>query len=286
MRNLVLLLSLIFSAQLLADSKFTSKIHDIDLGKRPGDDVLVFLSSGDVVMVGTWNLKLIEDLHAAKSSEEWMDLTVSEERIILKAKTVEAPVLAVEVSKSFNQVENTEYLPTTVESMKVATSYIRESKHPRKSETQCFNRAMVWTYEWWIRHSLRSNKVFVFWTKDYVREKKFKWWFHVAPYVHVMDTDGVVKERVLDVKWLPKPYAFQEWADYHSSHDVKCKVVEKYSEYADFPFGEDRCYFMRTNMYTWQPADLEMQEAWGYNKNDFHMDEVRAAYLEAFNLKY
>jgi hypothetical protein len=38
-------------------------------------------------------------------------------------------------------------------------------------------------------------------------------------------------------------------------------------------------------MYTWQPADLEMKEAWNYTKGAFNMDEVRAAYLEAFDIK-
>jgi hypothetical protein len=36
-------------------------------------------------------------------------------------------------------------------------------------------------------------------------------------------------------------------------------------------------------MYTYQPADIQMLEAWGYNKTNWNMDEVRQAYLEAFD---
>jgi hypothetical protein len=36
-------------------------------------------------------------------------------------------------------------------------------------------------------------------------------------------------------------------------------------------------------MYTYQPADLQMNEAWNYVKEDFLIDEVKQAYLEAFD---
>jgi hypothetical protein len=281
-----ILYSFFICAQINAATKLTGQIHDIDLG-TPGEEVLVFLGSGDVLKVDKWNLALLEDLNTAKSNLGWMSFTVSDERIILKASpTKSTPVASITNTKSFSLLETGEYIPTTIESMELATAYMKESRQRSRNDSQCFNRAMVWTYEWWMKHSLRSNKVFVFWTKEYVREKKFKWWFHVAPYVHVLDTDGVVKERVVDVKFQNRPYTFQDWADFNSTHDVKCKVVEKYSDYADYPFGTEHCYFMRTNMYTWQPADIEMKEVWGYKKESFHMEEVRAAYLDAFGLQY
>ncbi len=278
-----ILYSFFICAQLFATTSLRGQIHDIDLG-IPGDEVLVYLGSGDVLKVDKWNLELLEDLNTAKSNLGWMSFTVSDERAILKASHTKAPPVT-STTKSFSLLEKGDYVATTIESMALATAYMKEGRQRSKEDSQCFNRAMVWTYEWWMKHSLRSNKVFVFWTKEYVREKKFKWWFHVAPYVHVMDTDGIVKERVVDVKFHKKPYGFQAWADYHSSHDVKCKVVEKYSDFADYPFGTEHCYFMRTNMYTWQPADIEMKEVWGYKKESFNIEEVRAAYLDAFNME-
>jgi hypothetical protein len=173
------------------------------------------------------------------------------------------------------------YTPTIVPDMNRATQLIRNSRQSPNSESQCFNRAMVWTYEWWKNSSLKSNKILIFWSRDYVRRYGFKWWFHISPYVLVKNDQGRVVERVLDVKYINRPVDFQWWANYHSKVDYNCKIVSKYSDYANYPYGHD-CYFMRTHMYTYQPADLEMYEAWGFNKNAFNMDEVRAAYLEAF----
>lgn len=269
---------------IFASTKITSQIHEVDVGSRVGDEVLVFLKSGDVARLKKFDLDKIEELRSRKSTDEWLTFNLDKNRFIKSITDAEAPILNEEKALPFDEIN---YTPTTIASMKTATDYIREarSRVEREGTTQCFNRAMVWSYEWWKKHSLRSMKVFIFWPKEYVRRYGFKWWFHVTPTAHVMDTDGRVKERALDVKWISRPYSLQDWADYHSSKDVKCKIVEKYSEYADNPFYTDRCYLIRSNMYTWQPADLEMNEAWGYTKNAFNMDEVRAAYLEAFNIK-
>lgn len=274
----------LLTTPLFAATKITTQIHEIDVGTRLGDEILILLKSGDVARLNSFDLGKIEELNSLKSKDQWFTFTLDSDRFVESIKIANAPLIKLEKQ---NTLEEINYTPTTVASMKIATDYIREarSRVEREGTTQCFNRAMVWSYDWWRNHSLRSMKMFIFWPKEYIRKYSFKWWFHVTPYVHVMDSDGVVKERALDVKWISRPYSMQDWADYHSSKDVKCRVVEKYSDYADNPFYSDRCYFMRANMYTWQPADLEMNEAWGYTKNAFNMDEVRAAFLEAFNIK-
>lgn len=279
----VFIFSFLIALPAIAARQVTTQIHEIDFGTQVYDEVLVFLKSGDVARLQKSNLDKIELVQSLKSKNQWFTFTLDKNRMIKKVKLSEAPKRT--DTENLLNFDEANYTPTTVASMKVATSYIAESRQVTKEETQCFNRAMVWSYEWWRKHSLKSKKVFIFWPKEYVRKYQFKWWFHVSPYVHVLDSDGVIKERVLDVKWLDRPYNFQDWADYHATKDVKCRVVEKYSDYADYPFDTDRCYFIRANMYTWQPADLEMNEAWGYTKDAYNMDEVRAAYLEAFDIK-
>lgn len=281
----ILVFVLLSVSHAVAAKEITTQIHDVDYGSKPKDEVLIFLKSGDVLRLESKQKKVIESLQSQKTDDQWLTFTIDKNRFIKKVSPASSPVSLKEAPFSTLDFEEANYTPTTVASMKIATNYISESRKVTKELTQCFNRAMVWSYEWWRKHSLRTNKVFIFWPKEYVRKYSFKWWFHVSPYVHVVDSDGSVKERVLDVKWLSRPYSFQDWADYHSSYDVKCRVVEKYSEYADHPFDTDRCYFIRSNMYTWQPADLEMKEAWGYTKEAFNMDEIRAAYLEAFDIQ-
>lgn len=277
-------LFMLFSVSAFSTTHITSQIHEIDVGTRIGDEVLVFLKSGDVARLRSFDLRKIEELRSLKSNDEWFTFSLDQDRFLEDIEPAYSPVILTEKQLAFQEIN---YTPTTVANIKTATEYIREarSRVEREGVTQCFNRAMVWSYEWWKNHSLRSMKMFIFWPKEYIRKYGFKWWFHVTPYVHVMDSDGVVREKALDVKWISRPYSMQDWADYHSSKDVKCRVVERYSDYADNPFYSDRCYFIRANMYTWQPADLEMNEAWGYTKKAFNMDEVRAAYLEAFDIK-
>jgi hypothetical protein len=164
--------------------------------------------------------------------------------------------------------------------MDLAKKYHREGRYNPK-DSQCFNRAQIWTYEWWRNHSLRSNKLLIYFTRTYIRRYNFEWWFHIAPYVHVMD-NGKVVERVLDVKYGRGPMEFQKWANLFLRNGAPCPVITKYSDYADHPYSGE-CFFQRTHMYTYQPADIQMLEAWGYNKTNWNMDEVRQAYLEAFD---
>lgn len=289
MRMILGLFFLSVSLPLLANTrKITTQIHSVDYG-NPGEEVLVFLMSGDVARATEANLEMIEDVQEAKSNSEWLTLTLDKDRHILSVDGASAPV-AKSNEKDFDldgiDSGYSPYVPTTLPNMSTAKAYIAESRSSGFTEnSQCFNRAHVWVYEWWKKHSFRSQKVFVFWKKEYVRKYNFEWWFHVSPYAHVMDDDGVVKERVLDVKWLSRPYKFQEWVDYHQPKDVDCKVVGKYSDYANNPYGHD-CYLIRTNMFTWQPVDLELYEAWGERafKRAFNLDEVRSAYLQAFGV--
>jgi hypothetical protein len=274
----LLLLLLSFSVQART---ITTQIHDLDFGNQPGDEILLFLSSGDVVKLPRVDTKQLDYYQLAKLRKSWLAITVDKDRYVEKVENAPAPLKPSESEKALLAPAEINYTPTTVPSFDRATQLIRTSRQSPNPESQCFNRAHVWTYEWWQKHSLRSNKILIFWSRDYVRRLGFKWWFHIAPYVNVRNDEGRVVERVLDVKYISRPVDFQWWANYHSKVNYNCKVVTKYSDYANYPYGHD-CYFMRTHMYTYQPADLEMYEAWGFTKNAFNMDEVRAAYLEAF----
>jgi Glutaminase len=277
-----LFLALLFSSMsALAQNRITTAVNEIDFGNSPADEILVFLKSGDVARLKSVDMHLLERLQEEKSWNGQLTFNLDEDRYITSVENSEQ--ISNETEKNTFIPFEVNYVPSTLANKSVGAKLISEGKIPTKEQTQCFNRAMVWVYEWWRNHSLKTNKVFVFWSKEYVRKYSFKWWFHVSPYAHIKDETGIVKEMVLDVKWLRKPYEFQDWVDYHATKDIKCKVVTKYADYADYPF-EEACFFIRENMYFWQPADLEMRDAWGYSKNAFNMTEVKAAYLEAFDI--
>jgi hypothetical protein len=273
------LLPLFLSMPLLAATEFTTKINDIDYGQKAGDEVLVFLENGKVAKLRE-NNQLLVTKNKSINKKDWFRITMDDERFITSVEEVEAPVKEEEKSfKSFYEAPQS-YVPTTIASMSIAQKYHKEARYNPK-DSQCFNRAQVWTYEWWKKHSLKSMKILIFFSRTYIRRYNFEWWFHIAPYVHIME-NGKVVERVMDIKYTNGPRDFQKWANIFLRNDHPCPVITKYSQYADHPYTGE-CYFQRTHMYTYQPADLQMYEAWDYKKTNWNMTEVRWAYEEAYD---
>lgn len=277
----VFILFILFLTPLLAFSRTTlvSGIYDVDYGKSSNDEILVLLETGKVLKISKEDQKKVGLVPRSYEGESFK-FTVDDERYILQMNRVENPARLKGIEDSFKIDEA--YIPTTVASMKKAQEYHREAKRGWTEDAQCFNKAMVWKYEWWRKHSLKSMNLFIFFTRTYIRRYNFEWWFHVAPYFHVMD-EGKVVERVMDIKYTSKPLPFKKWSDIFMKNDAACRVITKFSDYADYPYTGD-CYYMRANMYFYQPADLQMMEAWNYQKSSFLMNEVKGAYEQAYKI--
>lgn len=281
MRVLGLIFSLL-SFAVYSKTILISQIEDIDYGLTSEDEILVLLKSGDVAKLRESNEILNDQFMQSKAKYQWFKICLDDDRFIIDIERTENPITEKEVKEKKINLAPMSYIPTTIASMSIAKRYQREARYNSK-DSQCFNRAMVWAYEWWRKHSLKSNKILIFFTRSYIRKYNFEWWFHIAPYVHIWD-EGKVVERVIDVKYTNRPHTFQDWANKFLRNDSPCPMILKYSEFADYPYTGD-CFLQRTHMYTYQPSDLQMYEAWGYQKNNFNMGEVRAAYLEAFDEK-
>lgn len=269
----------LISLPLLATSYISSQIYDIDLAKDSQDVTLVLLNTGQVTKIAAGKSEILDQLLQKKSKDQSYIFTIDDERFIIEAKPVKSTPLAKDFPSSLYE-EKATYVPTTIASMGVARKYFREARYNPK-ESQCFNRAMVWTYEWWRNHSLKSNKLLIYWTRTYIRRYNFEWWFHISPYVHIMH-EGKVVERTMDVKYTHGPLEFRSWTNIFTHRKPECPTITKFSDYADNPYTGE-CYIQRTYMYTYQPADLQMYEAWNYSKDKFQMAEVKQAYLEAFD---
>lgn len=276
------LLFCFLSLPLFAATKITTQIYDIDYGKDAQDEILVLLTSGHVAKVKKGDQHLLNKFRSEKSNRAWFNFTMDKNRFITDMKVTKSPVPETSLEEKLFTPDpaNSTYVPTTIKDMATAKKYFKEARYNPK-DSQCFNRAMIWTYEWWKNHSLKSNKILIFFTRTYIRRYNFEWWFHIAPYVHIKDGEKVV-ERVMDVKYGRGPMEFGKWTNLFMRNDAPCPVITKYSEYADYPYTGE-CFIFRTHMYTYQPADLQMYDAWGYQKDKFNMDEVRGAYLEAFD---
>lgn len=267
------------SLPLLAMTQVSSQIYDIDIAKGKQEVTLILLNTGQVVKIPAGKSGVLTRLLEGKSKAHAYNFTLDNDRFVVEAEFISsAPNISVLQNQTL--IEKAPYLPTTIASMDIAKKYFREARYNPK-ESQCFNRAMVWTYEWWRNHSLKSNKILIFFTRNYIRRYDFEWWFHISPYVHIMD-QGKVVERVMDVKYTHGPLAFRDWTNIFVNKDPECPIITKFSEFADNPYTGD-CYIIRTHMYTYQPADLQMYEAWNYVKTNFVLEEVKGAYLEAFD---
>lgn len=276
--KLLIAISMILYSQISSAHIRESSVNAIDRAPNSSSYHLILLNDGHVLKVKNEDGDLLSEISDQKSlNKKVFEFEYDDDRFISKIHLTNETDTSENPEKSINA----DYIPTTVASVDVLRKYFKEAPYNPK-ESQCFNRAMVWSYGWWRKHSMKSMKLFIYFTRDYIRRYNFEWWFHVAPYAHVME-DGKVVERVLDVKYSSGPLSFKKWSDIFMRNDADCRVITKYSEYADFPYSGS-CFYQRAHMYTYQPADLQMNEAWGYTKDNFNMTEVRGAYKEAFDI--
>ncbi len=266
---------LFFGTQVMANSQVVAHIWSIDYPKPPEKETLLFLSTG-LVLKTIQNKNIPFEIEAAIDDKREFVFNYTPERNLLSLRAAERKMTSyIQSGLNFS-----DFIPTTISSLSTARRYFREARYYEK-ESQCFNRAMVWSYEWWRRHSLKSNKILIFFTRNYIRRYNFEWWFHIAPLVNIFNEESVI-ERVMDVKYSSGPLSLKSWTDIFMKGNPDCPIIEKYSDYADHPYEGD-CYLQRTHMFTYQPADLQMYEAWGYQKSDFILKEVQQAYREAMD---
>lgn len=268
-------LLLIVTSLTYAGNQFTARIHVID--QVQGDEALIFLSSG--IVARTEDLTMIKRLEVAHKKKSWLHLDLTNERVIEKFQMIKSPMQS--DKKNITELPQKEtYEATLLENIEKANEYFKEAKYVKK-ESQCFNRAHIWSYEWFIDHALNSNKTWIFFTRRYIRKFKFKWWFHVSPSVRVME-NGFPNEKVMDVKYARGPLSIKRWTDIFMLDKAPCPLVKTYSDYANYP-ETGSCFVMNTSMFYYQPFDIESKETWGTMKANWYDTEIKEAYLDAFD---
>ncbi len=172
-----------------------------------------------------------------------------------------------------------EYEPSVIEPQKATEIFSTMSRRTR-SRSQCYNRALIWGYDAQNAHQLKSMKVFMFFTAKYIREFRYRWWFHAAPYTLVQTATGP-EERVLDRQFMRGPVDMKTWSDYFIYPKKPCPTVERYKDYSERQYDQ-YCYFIKVPMYYWQPRDIEARDQGRPHALEFISSEVRYAYWQAF----
>src|SRR5690606_25656545 len=101
---------------------------------------------------------------------------------------------------------NQEFQVTNLESLNQAVKLFNEMKTKTTRFSQCYNRAMVWSYDMFADHGIVSEKVLIYYTNKYRKEIDRKWGFHIAPLVTVQG-----EQYAMDREFHKKPYKIKDW---------------------------------------------------------------------------
>lgn len=170
--------------------------------------------------------------------------------------------------------------PTVIGSQTEANNIFKRMRRDYQYNSQCYNRAHVWAYEEYQKTGLNSIKLFLFFTNRYIRNYRYKWWFHVSPMALLKDGDSSV-ERVFDRRYTGGLRAIKSWTDIFIASKRTCPRVQRYNDYRNNQETED-CYLIPVSMYFWQPRDILRRDQTGSVKVQFFKSEVDWAYWEAF----
>lgn len=266
-----IIIVIIFSLTVHAE-RITTRVHSVDYAKNSRQPHLIKFDSGRVGFLSSLDKFSLSSLEESRRHKEWLDIELDEKGNYLGAAVVPTPKMAEESNDPEPPINS--YEPTNLGSIDEAVSIFGRMR--RSSSGQCYNRAHVWSYEEFNRSGLSSMKLFMFFTRSYIRKYRYKWWFHVTPMTYV---NGVA--ITLDRAFFRGPAEVKTWTDIFIYSKRNCPVINKYSQYRDYQDSE-HCYLHPSTMYFWQPRDLENNEINGSEKKQFINSEINWAYWNAF----
>jgi hypothetical protein len=274
---ILIFLVLIQSAFSNQITETSTLIHLID--EKPTKEVFLYLTNGQIAKISKTKHSLINKIRGLKNTKERVLLKLDHHNNVLSFKK-ENNLEIIRNENTFNKIISP-YHPSIIESNELATTYFLEARKNHK-ESQCYNRAHIWTYEWRVKNGIFSSKIWLFFSPKFIRKFKFNWWFHVAPLFHVKENNQTHR-TVADVKYGKTLLNIKAWTDIFMHNNARCPLINDYNEYADNP-ESTWCYTMISPMYYYQPIDLEMRDLEGKELTVWNPSDLRNAYLEAFDI--
>lgn len=273
-------LILLFSTFVSAEAT-KLRIERIDQGRSPDEQDLIYFSDGKVGVMPFQSLK-DNSIEVNFEVGSVVEVELDKNHNIISLRIIEDHEYRDDVAHEFSEEMEvlSNYQPTILPSMDTVNTIFRRMNRRWQRKSQCYNRAHVWNYEEFQKTGLKSKKVFIFYTRKYIREYNFYWWFHAIPTV-LVNHEGSVVERALDPMFAKRPLPMKTWSDIFIRSKRECPVITKYSTYENNQESE-HCYLHYSSMYYWQPRDLDKFERTGLEKNSFIRSEVNHAYWEAF----
>lgn len=279
------------------DSKELIGILNIDM---EGSPALIYGSDGKIYEADETNDELMSRLKFAQKNQveveinrgefgQIQDMLDSREKIfevslvnkIIEIDTILNPKVYghTKLFQSEGNLQNEDV--TDFKDIETVGRLFKSQRSDTKWKSQCYNRAHVWAWEFYKRYyqgeRIKAGKMWIFFSKNYIRRHEYKWWFHIAPYVTV---NGNVK--IMDKSFTKSPTAPSDWVNSVVDYKIECKEVYKYSEYSE---DQDRasCFFIRTSLYYWQPWQIENAETKNEERVEWVEWELKKAYKNAIS---
>jgi hypothetical protein len=288
MQKLVLLFLVIFSTNAVAATVKT-KIYEVLSPELSDQDYLLLATDGVVYEVSPSETELIEMAYQAKEDGTEIEMSLKGLSAIKNVFNMRDRVgsikmlstMSVDADSSLqNDVVPTPldgYQSSSLNDMDFAKRVFNSMRKDTRRRSQCYNRAHVWTYEAYNRFRLNSRKIWLFFTRRYIREYNYKWWFHVTPSILV---DGASEDIALDRQFTQSPLPLTDWKNEFMYNNADCKEVKFYSDYYENQW-DAYCYVIKSSMYYWQPFNIENLEKEGPEKKSWVQSEIDRAYSNA-----
>lgn len=279
MRNAALL-ALCFALLSAATQAATldSRVMDIDVTDGESDVIVMAEAEGRVLRADARDAVLVEALKAAKQSGETIRFDLTTTGFINGAMSIGTEPTFIE--ESAGNKADVNFVPTVFNTLADAQAAFGSMSRTYRDKSQCFNRAHAWAYDMWRLRGVSTSKVFIFFTRQYIRKFRFEWWFHVAPYT-LVNLNGASVEHVLDRRYTKGPIDMRAWTNVFMKNDAFCPEVALYSQYRKNQ-SQQWCYLIKANMYYRSPRDLELLETQGRQELGWNNAEIRTARKEAF----
>jgi hypothetical protein len=150
---------------------------------------------------------------------------------------------------------------------------LKQENERMDEKSECFERAHMWALRADKNHSIKMEKVYLFFTYKFQMRHRvtsrfgrpFTWWFHVAPAVRV---NGEL--MVMDATFNDRPVTVNGWARSLMKEPEDCVEMETREQYAaDRNISEgyrrtnltkNQCYYIAAPRFFYQPNEMGFSE--------------------------
>ncbi len=296
MKSLFILISLC----LLGNTAFAYTLGIVDLMEpiTTEEEVVVFGTDGRVYEIASENKELIALAKAAKAEMlevevELRDLVGAQDLLSIRNEITKISLSSRELSqKAYAYAGMKSFKEDEEEIASIKNSYVSDFNYEetlqelfwgQRNDTlmrsECYNRAHIWAWElnkhYQNGRKIQTGKIWLFFTRKYIREYKYKWWFHVSPYLTL---NGDV--RVMDRSFTQTPVDEKSWTDNFMKNYADCPEVFKYTDYENYQY-DSYCYVIKSSVFYWQPYQVENVEKRNIGRHGWNKWELRKAYRQA-----